>query len=104
MLPVLSSFWELPKFATLYHVWEVFGICSLQFFLPLGDYDGAKSKLMLSLQMKEKRYGEAHINLVPTLMNLGDLFNLTKQPSRAKDVLTRALKINEKVWVINHSN
>ena len=65
--------------------------------LPPGDYDGAKTKLTMSLQMKEKRYGDDHINLVPTLMNLGDLFNLTKQPSRAKDVLTRGLKIIEKV-------
>ena len=51
--------------------------------------------------MKEKRYGEDHINLVPTLMNLGDLFNLTKQPHRAKDVLARGLKICEKVRSTN---
>ena len=51
--------------------------------------------------MKEKRYGDDHVNLVPTLMNLGDLFNLTKQPQRAKDVLTKGLKICEKVRKIN---
>lgn len=61
--------------------------------LEAADYKEAKPLLERALRAKEKLHGEAGAALVPVLLNLTDLYFLSREPEAAYDSLDRALSI-----------
>jgi TonB family protein len=61
-----------------------------------GKYDEALPLAKRALELREKALGATHENLIPLLVNLGEIYRAKKKPGEARSYLERALQLSEK--------
>src|SRR5438067_4272624 len=63
-----------------------------------GKYKEALPVAKRALELREKALGPTHADLIPLLINLGELYNVTKHAAQARSSFEQALTIAEQSY------
>ena len=72
------------------------------YFLQHGRYSDAEEPLQRGLKMREQLFGEQHLEVVHSLVNLGLLYYYQYQDTQAESLYQRALEISEQLLGPTH--
>ncbi|MBV0899303.1 MAG: tetratricopeptide repeat protein [Wolbachia endosymbiont of Fragariocoptes setiger] len=67
----------------------------------IGEYNKQKELLKKALEIEKKHYGNKHIKVATTMINLGNIYGMLGKYNKQKELLEKALGIEKNIMEIN---